>query len=347
MLQRVNAKDVAREVGVSASTVSYVLNNNQSVTISRETKDRVMAAVQRLGYVPNQAAKTLGSSRSMGNSKSYLIGLVIPQTEPGKKFMFSNPFYGEFLGIVEYIARQEGYHLLVSGVNVNQSYIEIAKNRSIDGIIILGMDPSDDIKEYKQSGIPAVLVDCYSNDHFFHSVRTDDRYGGYLATRYLIENGHRKIAFVSGDVNRFGVNNMRLLGYKDALKEADIPFDEKYIFADYVGYKYGIEAAHLIAASGLNITAAFASADIIAIGMIKGFQQLNLSVPDDISIIGFDDIYNSEISNPSLTTIRQNIEEKGNAAAKLIVSLAKNPSLPKREIIIPIEVVERESVRRI
>lgn len=344
----VRAKDVAREAGVTAATVSYVLNEKSSVTISEETQERVWKAVKKLGYVPNQAAKTLSSSRGAGLSKSNLIGIIIPQTEPGKRFMFSNPFYGEFLSALEYGARLEGYHLLVSGVNADQSYIEIAKNRSLDGIIILGMYPSDDIQDYKKSGIPAVMVDCYcDHDHYFHSVRTDDRYGGYVATEYLIKNGHRRIAFVSGEIKENGVNYMRYLGYKDALEEYGIPFDDKLSINGYISYEFGIEASERISKSDLGITAVFATADIIAVGMVKGFRKEGVRVPQDISIIGFDDVYDSIICDPSITTIRQNIEAKGAAVAELIVSAAQNLMYPKKEIIIPIEVIERESVRKL
>ncbi|MGF7144677.1 LacI family transcriptional regulator [Anaerotaenia torta] len=344
----VRAKDVAKEAGVTAATVSYVLNGKSSVTISAETQDRVWSAVKKLGYVPNQAAKTLSSSRSTGYSRSNLIGVVIPQTEPGKKFMFSNPFYGEFLSALEYGARLEGYHLLVSGVNLDQSYIEIAKNRSLDGIIILGMYPSDEIQEYKRSGIPSVMVDCYcDNDHYFHSVRTDDRYGGYLATEYLIKKGHRRIAFVSGEAKEAGVNHMRFLGYQDALEEYEIPSDERLVINGYIGYEFGIEAAERIVDSNNGITAVFATADIIAVGMVKGFRKRGVRIPQDISIIGFDDIYASVICDPSITTIRQNIEDKGTEVAKLIVAAAQNRKYPKKEIIIPIEIIERESVRKL
>ncbi len=344
----VRAKDVAKEAGVTAATVSYVLNGKSSVTISAETQDRVWSAVKKLGYVPNQAAKTLSSSRSTGYSRSNLIGVVIPQTEPGKKFMFSNPFYGEFLSALEYGARLEGYHLLVSGVNLDQSYIEIAKNRSLDGIIILGMYPSDEIQEYKRSGIPSVMVDCYcDNDHYFHSVRTDDRYGGYLATEYLIKKGHHRIAFVSGEAKEAGVNHMRFLGYQDALEEYGIPSDERLIINGYIGYEFGIEAAERIVDSNNGITAVFATADIIAVGMVKGFRKRGVRIPQDISIIGFDDIYASVICDPSITTIRQNIEDKGTEVAKLIVAAAQNRKYPKKEIIIPIEIIERESVRKL
>lgn len=347
MGKRVTIKDVAKEAGVSAATVSYVLNKTESVTISQVTIEKVIEAVQKLGYVPNQAAKTLGSARFVGKSKSNLIGLVIPQTESGEELLFDNPFYGDFLSAVEYAARMEGFHILVSGVNADQSYIEIAKNRSLDGIIVLGMYPSDDIKEYKQIGIPTVLVDCYGTDHFFHTVRTDDRYGGYLATRYLIEHGHHTIGFVSGEVKESGVNYMRLLGYKDALREAGIRFDQNLVIPGYVGYQFGIEAATKVVDKKCGITAVFATADILAVGMVKGFHKHNLNVPEDISIIGFDDIYQAEICDPGLTTIRQNIKDKGNEVTKIIVSATKNSNFSKKEIVIPLEIIERESVRAI
>ncbi len=348
MKDRVTAKDVAREAGVTAATVSYVLNGKSTVSISEETQERVWKAVKKLGYVPNQAAKTLSSSRGEGRSKSNLIGVVIPQTEDGKKFMFRNPFYGEFLSALEYGTRLEGYHLLISGVNADQKYIEIAKNRSLDGIVILGMYPSDEIQDYKKSGIPTVMVDCYcDHDHYFHSVRTDDCYGGYLATEYLIKNGHRRIAFVSGEIKEIGVSYMRYLGYKDALEEYGIPFDEKLIINGTINYEFGIEAANRIMKSNLDITAVFSTADIVAVGMVKGFRKEGVKIPEDISIIGFDDVYDSIICDPSITTVRQNIEMKGAAVAELIVSAAKNPKCPKKQIIIPIEIVERESVRRL
>lgn len=349
MKKQVSINDVAQEAGVSAATVSYVLNNSP-VNLRPETREKVLMAVKTLKYVPNQAAKTLGSSRVKGNGASKLIGVVIPQTEPGKYFMFSNPFYGDFLSMVEYEARKASFHILISGVNAEESYVSIAKNRSLDGVIIVGMYPSDDIAEYRKAKIPVVLVDCYCNeDHVFHSVRTDDRQGGYLATNHLIQNGHRRIAFISGQVKDSGVTQMRYLGYQDALREAGIPLDKSLLFDGTVDFQYGREAA--IRISGANagqkdpITAVFATSDIAAVGAIKGFEQSGLSVPGDVSIVGFDDVYYAELSN--LTTIRQNINEKGREAARILIAAAEDAKLSKRERIIPLELVERASVRRI
>ena len=168
-MKRVSIKDVAREAGVSTTTVSYVLNSTPTETISEETSKRVLAAVRKLGYVPNLNARSLSSSRSN------LIGVLIPQTDPGKEFMFSNPFYGELLSSIEYTARQNGYHLLLSGTNEDQNYLSIARNRGLDGIIIVGTYPGENLNALKKLGVPIVLVDSYVNDDSFHTLGIEDK----------------------------------------------------------------------------------------------------------------------------------------------------------------------------
>jgi len=345
-MAKVRMRDVALDAGVSTMTVSHVVNGKDS-QVSAETMARVQSSIRRLGYIRDEAAKTLGSTRVNGKRQSNLIGVLIPQTEEGKEFMFSNPFYGDFLSAVEFTARVNGYHLLISGTDVDQSYTEIAKARSLDGIIILGMLPSTDLVKYKSSQIPTVLVDCYNSDYFFHSVGINDRLGGYMATKYLLEKGHKRIAIVTGAVNEVGVNQMRLHGYKDAIREAGIEFNETLVLRGKVNHEFGLVAAEKIARSGLSITAVFATADIIALGMLKGFRKMGLLIPDDISVIGFDDIYMTQICDPALTTVKQDITEKGKAAAEIIIAAAKDSKLTRREITIPVSITERDSVRMI
>ena len=347
MSRRVSMRDVAKSAGVSSSTVSYVINQSKDQSISRETIQRVMDTVEQLGYVPNHAARTLGFAKSSRMNKSHMIGVVIPQTEPGKEFMFSNPFYGDFLSAVEYTARTRGYHLLISGTDVDQSYMDIAKTRSLDGIIILGIYPASDIQVYRDSTIPVVLVDCYQNDYYFHQVGTNDRYGSFLATKHLLDCGHRNIAFVSGSVAEQSVGHARLQGYKDALRDGGIGPEGHHLFIGDVSYQYGIQAAKSIVAAEKGITAAHATADIMALGLLKGFSSCGFSVPEDFSVVGFDDIYMSELCNPGLSTIHQNITQKGRQAAELIIGTAENPDLPKQDIVIPLSLVERGSVRSI
>ncbi len=351
MKKQVSIRDVAREAGVSAATVSYILNDTPNMSFTQETRDRVMAAVEKLNYVANQAAKTLGSSRVQGNAQSKLIGIVIPQTENKRKeshIMFGNPFYGTFLSAVELEIRKAGYHLILSGTNHGQSYFEVVKSRTLDGVIILGAFPAKDVEEYKRYKVPAVLVDCYgSDDAFFYSVRTDDRAGGYMATRYLIEKGHRNIAIVTGELKENGVNSERYQGYLDALKEAGIKPLKKNLYEGYVDYEYGTAVAKKIVKDQNPCTAVFATSDITAIGVMNGLREQGLSVPDDVSIIGFDDVEYASMCFPCLTTIRQNVSQKGKQAAQLMLAAASNHSLPREEQLIPMKLIERGTVKSI
>lgn len=340
-MKRVSIKDVAKEAGVSTTTISYVLNRKLDQNISRETTARVWDVVKRLGYVPNLSA------RSLISRKSNLIGVIIPQTEPGKEFMFSNPFYGEFLSSVEYTARQNSYHLLISGTEKDQGYMSIARNRDVDGIIIVGTYPSEFIEELKQIGVPVILVDAYLKEEPFPTIGIDDHLGGLLATRYLLEKGHRRIALISGVLMKDGVNEKRFLGYRDALAEAGIPFEESFVYSGSVGHEYGIQAAGEMQSRGNRETAAFVTADIMALGFIKGQRMLGRTVPGDISVVGFDDLYLATICDPSLTTVRQDIRLKGETAARLVIEANRKKEGKKQDILLPISLVERDSVRSI
>lgn len=337
-MTRVSIKDVAKEAGVSTTTVSYVLNQKASESISAETSERVWAAVRKLNYVPNLNA------RSLSSRKTNLIGVVIPQTEPGKEFMFANPFYGELLSSLEYTARQWGYHLLLSGPENDQSYINIARNRGVDGIVIVGSYPTKSLDELHQLSIPVVLIDTYVKDPVFHTIGIDDREGGRLATQYLLRHGHRKIAFVSGTVSGQGVNQKRYQGYLDALQAAGIVANEMWLYLRTIEFSSGIEAAAELLKRDEGITAAFATADLLGTGMVKGLHHLGKRVPDDFSIVGFDDVVLAQMCDPSLTTIHQDIAEKGRKAVEMIMTAVAGGA-GKQECILPIRLVERESVK--
>ena len=338
-MKRVSIKDVAREAGVSTTTVSYVLNQNPTQTISPETTERIWQAVRALNYVPNLNA------RSLTSQKTNLIGVVIPQTEPGKEFMFANPFYGELLSAIEYTARRNGYHLLLSGPEPDQSYINIARNRSVDGIIIVGSYPSKNLNELHELAVPVVLVDTYVKDEVFHTIGIDDRLGGQLATRYLLDKGHRRIAFVSGSVSEQGVIQKRFLGYMDALNEAGIAMDEKSLYLGTVSYDFALSVPEEMQRRGNRETAAFTTADILGMGLVKGLRRLGRRVPEDLSIVGFDDLDLARMSDPSLTTVHQDIAEKGRCAVQMILDAVEGRT-DKQESILPIRLVERESVAR-
>ena len=337
MAKRVTIKDVAREAGVSVTTTSYVLNENPKARISEETAERVREAAKRLHYVPRSSART------MINRESKLIGVIIPQTGSRNKLMFSNPFYGEFLSAVEHAIREQGYHLLLSGTGPHQDYSQVAQMRELDGIIILGTYPCDFLDEIKETGIPVVLVDAYVDDYYFHTVGNNDRYGGYIATKYLIEKGHQKIAFVSELLREKGVHEQRFQGYCDALKEANLPLKEEYFYTCDVAYDSCYKLAPELARRSNGETAAFVTADIMAMGLINGLTAMGWSIPDDLSVIGFDDVPLATMCLPNITTVHQDITAKGTIAAEVVIEAVKG--IAKRDIILPLHVVERDSVK--
>lgn len=338
-MARSTLKDVAELAGVSAATVSYVLSGKR--TISEETKARVLEAIEQLDYVPDLTARGL----SMRDSK--LIGVVVPQTEPGERLMFQNSFYSEVLGSIEYYARQKGYHILISATDANESYLTLAKQRNLDGIIVIGMYPDEFYHEMKKTQIPIVLIDSYCNDHYYHNIRIDDAYGSYLAARHLLEKGHRDIAFFAGQMKENGVMKKRLLGYQQALDEFHVEFKDEYVFEGQIDYQSGVELAGKLTKIAPGVTAIVAAADILAIGAVKGLYEAGKTVPGDYSVVGFDDLEISQYLTPGLTTVKQQISLKGQKAVDLLLKHIENPSLPKQEEILPLELVERGSVKKI
>ena len=336
---RATLKDVAQLAGVSSSTVSYVLNGKRS--ISESTRNRVMDAVKKLDYVPDLNARGL----SMRDSK--LIGVVVPQTEPGDRLMLQNPFYSEVLGSIEYYARQQGYHILISATDANASYLTLAKQRNLDGIIVIGMYPSEFYQQMKKTKIPIVLIDSYCNDYYYHNVRIDDAYGSYLATQYVLQCGHREIAFFVGQLQENGVMKKRLAGYQKALNEFSVPYRTEYVFEGQIDYKSGIQMAETMIGQKIPVTAVVAAADILAIGAMKGIYELGYKVPNDISVVGFDDLELSGYLTPGLTTIKQQISLKGQRAVELLLKHIAQPNLTKQEEILPLQLIERDSVRKL
>ncbi len=337
--KRATIRDVAKEANVSVATISYVLNGKES--ISEETQERVRSAIAKLNYVPDLSA------RGLSNKNSKLIGVVVPQTEPGSRLMLNNPFYSDIVGSIEYHARINGYHLLISGADADADYLKLAMERNLDGIVIIGMYADDFFNELKKSRIPIVLVDSYCDDHYFHSVQINDRYGAYIATSHLLKNGHKEVALISGVIKEGGVIRKRYEGYVDALKEFGLPVRKTHVFEGVVDFESGMALAERIMKSEVAFTAAFATADILAIGAMKRFHAADWKVPERISLVGFDDLNIARYMDTALTTIHQDIFKKGQCAVDMILNSIKDPDAGKQEVILPVSLVERDSVRRI
>lgn len=341
-LKKVTIRDVAKHAEVSIAAVSYVLNGKED-KVSAKTLQKIKKSIETLNYIPNYSARSLVSNTSK------LVGVMIPQTEERKQLLLENPYYSEIISGIELKLRECGYHLIISGTVDGESYLNLSLERNLDGVIIMGIYPEQLYEEFKQVKIPIVLVDSYIYDPYFKKIGINDEYGGYLATKHLIDHRHRNIALVTGTIKEDGVVEKRFLGYKRALQEANIFYNPNYVFEESVSYSHGLKSGETIANQYPEITAVFATADMVALGVINGIHQAGKRVPDDISVIGFDNISISKMFIPNLTTIDQYITQKGIKAAEMLVELIEetpetaNPI--EKEMILPIEVLERQTVK--
>ena len=258
-----------------------------------------------------------------------------------------NPFFGEFISGVESITRKEGYDILFTGVETDEQCRDWIQRRKLDGIIMLGMYPKSFFVEVKKLGIPIVLTDAYEDyAKEFHRVMLEDEIGSYQAVRYLLEKGHRKIAFVTGSIEHSPLNRKRYQGYQRALQEAGIEVNPQYFLEYPVSFQGGCQAAMEIMQTKCDVTAIFAIADIMAIGMLKAFRENRREVPQDYSIIGFDDIQFDEYVTPGLTTMHQDSAQKGKISAEIILEDIKQGCSKGKTVVLKPTLVERESVRQ-
>ena len=343
MKRKVTIRDVAKYAGVSVATVSNVINNINKA--SDETREMVLKSIKEIGYQPDFAA------RCLANGKSNLIGVMLPITEKGDEpylLLKDNPFFSEFISGIDFISCKRGYDFLIAGIESGQKCKEWIIKRNLDGIIMLGMLPRSFFDEMEELKLPVVLIDAYEEFATrFHRIMADDKNGGYISTKHLISLGHRYIAFVTGSIKYSGVNRERFEGYKKALQEAGIALDPGLVFENHVTFEGGYQAGKKIMETNSKITAVAAVADVVAFGLINVFRDHGKSVPDDYSVVGFDDIQLCQYVVPRLTTIRQNIFKKGVAAVEAIISDIELPSGTSETKILSVELVRRESTQKL
>ncbi len=335
----ITLRDIAREAGVSITTVSNVINEKKC-RVSKELVERIKEIIQRENYVPNLTARTLAknSSRIIG-----VINHLVPKLNGG---FLADPFHNAFISGIEDRVREKGYFVMVRTVEDAKGLQTIHRNWNLDGLILTGLFEDDFLEGVKSLNIPFALIDSYVDQPDVYNVGLEDMQGGYLATKYLLEHGHREIAFASPPVKPNGVIDQRLQGYQKALKEYDLSFNPNLVFQGEIAIPEGIKLGIRLGRRP-DITAVFANADILAAGIISGLQEIGLSVPKDKSIVGFDDNYLSMITSPRLTTIHQNAEEKGVIATEMVFAQIDKDESQIQNIILPVSLVERDSVRRL
>src|SRR4030065_1096814 len=331
----ITIKDVAKKAGVSIATVSFVTNNSKH--ISTETKNRVLKSIKALNYHPSKSARNLVSK------KTGFIGFILTDDH----FLRTEPFYTRiFLG-TEFVARSEGYYILLTSISPDFNEKDILPrfilNKSVDGIIIAGKIPHNLIERISSYKLPTVFVDYIPPTNSYPLVLIDNIQGGLLATNHLINLGHKNIAFISGDIDHPSFSD-RLNGYRQALEYAKIPIKNNLIFTNtnYHGRQAGFILAKKIFTGNKEVTAVFAGNDAMAIGVMHYLNKKGYKVPEDVSVIGFDDIEADLLLDPSLSTIRVPKIELGVEALKLLVNTLKNKkSLPKK-ILVPVELMIRK-----
>lgn len=335
----ITIKDIAKEAGVSPTTVSNVIHKKYE-HVSAETVKKIEKIIEEKGYVPNMLA------RSLVKRNSRIIGVINCLIPTARGSFIQDPFHTVFLGGVEKELSRRGYFIMLRTVNNKDELISLLKNWNLDGVIITGIFEDEFYETFLKTEIPVVLIDSYVDGDKFLKVGLEDFKGGYLATKYLIEKGHREILFVSPKIKPKGVLEERLKGYKKALEEFGIPFKEENVYEHGTRVEECIELGRTLS-KRKDFTAIFVTADIMAAGIMSGLIEMGVKIPDEVSIVGFDDLDISLITSPRLTTIHQDVEKKGIIAAKMLVDYLEGKPVKERTVILPVRIVERESVKYI
>ena len=331
----ITLKDIARKVGVHPSTVSRVLNSkNQSLRIPESTRKRIIQAAKEMNYQPNEMA------RGLRLKKTHTIGLVVPD--------ISNPFFSYIAKSIELEADKKGYSVIICNSDENQdkeiNSIELLRKRRCDGIIIAPVqDTSQHFKALKKEKYPFVFVDRQFEDFEANTVVTDNYRDAYRAVDYLIQLKHRKIGFISGRRGIYTIRG-RLAGYKAALNAYSIPFIEEYRSGEGFSAESGYEATRQILSLAERPSALLVSGNLITIGALQAIHEMKLSIPADMSVIGFCDSPGVAVYQPPLTTIAHPLSQIGKEAFSLLVDTiqSKNRDAYKK-IVLSTQFVIRNS----
>ena len=327
----VTIRDIAEKAGVSINTVSRALNNKPD--ISEETRRKILKIAQELGYVKNATASSLRSKQTN------IVGVIIADS--------ANPFYAEVLKGIEAASRKYGYQIML--MNTERIYeneekaIEVLLQRRVDGLLITPVqDKSDDIRALIERKVPFVIVGRHFEELEVDEIHSDEVKGGYLATRHLIERGRKNIIMISGYLFKSAAY-MRLEGYRKALKEYGIPFSEKMIIETDIDIESGYRAMREAIEKGLEFDAVFCYNDLLAFGVIKALKECGYRIPEDVAVVGYDDIVYSSFVCPSLTTVRIKKFEMGYEAFRMLLQRLKGRRKRRKRVILDVELVVRES----
>ena len=328
-------KDVAKHAGVAVSTVSLVVNNKANVANS--TRKKIQHAIEDLKYHPRRSARGLVMRKS-GN-----IGFILTDDH----FSVAEPFYTKiFLG-TEFEARKYDYYILLTTLerrNTKNSVPRFLLERNVDGVIFAGSVPTKIIDYVKNTSLPFIFVDYLPNNGRYSSILIDNINGAFQATDHLIKSGHKRIVFIGGGMDHPSLKH-RYEGYKNALAAAQIPISEELVYCNeaYPGILEGYKTAQNLIKDGSEFTALFAANDALALGAVRCFREHRLRIPEDVAIIGFDDVAIANTAHPTLTTMHVPKEEMGAIALRRIVEMIDKKDISVSKTVVPVKLVLRES----
>lgn len=332
----VRLKDIAQEAGVSMMTVSRVMNGNKK-EVSPKTAERILEIAARMGYVPNSSA------RSLASRSSRLIAAVLTDYGDARNPLCDS-YNGCFFGEIARLVQREGYDLMIHYVKDYKDISYSLKTWNVAGAVFLGMF-DDNIREIQENNsIPLIFTDSYSSVRRIINVGIDDYEGGRLAAEHFLENGHTNLAFIGPKALGNGLIMHRLQGFCSCLRDAGVSLPQEHILPSG-----GEELTPLLEklTSGPNpVTGIFTTSDTCALDLYYSVSCLGLRVPEDLSIIGFDDLPHSSRSLPPLTTVRQDIFRKAEVACELLMKHIREPESPAENIVLDVSLVVRGSVKK-
>ena len=334
--RQAKSQDVAKLAGVSRTTVSFVLNEVPGVKISAETRQRVLQAARELNYYPTAAA------RSLASGKTRRIGLILGQ---GKDRLAADAFLPTFLQGITASVNRRSYLLVVQlseAVSTHEAYSRLIREQQVDGLILSGPRSDNQIlDELAEDEFPLILHGRLEG-RGFPWVDVDNKAGGYLATNHLIGLGHRRIGFISNAPLSYAGADERFAGYRAALGEHDIPLDQDLVQTAAFVPQSGRTAMGALLSLPDRPTAVFAASDVVAIGAMGAAQDAGLRIPEDMAIVGFDDIFLAAHICPPLTTVRVPAYGLGWTAADVLITLIEGEE-DVSSVTLETELVVRES----
>ena len=323
--------DVARESGVSYATVSRVLNGD--VHVKPKTRERVQQAMGRLGYVVNRQARCLAGGRS------HVIGVLVHDLGTG--------YIGEIMRGIDDELDLAHYDMMLHTTHRREakesSYVATLTQGMADGLlIVLPRNPATFMQTLRQRNFPYVLIDHQGTNEQDHAVGATNWQGAYNATEYLIKLGHQQIGFITGSMD-LGCARDRLAGYQAALRAHHLPFDSKLVYEGNFAQPDGYAGANQLLENPVRPTAIFASNDVMAMSAMEAVREHGLRVPEEVSVLGFDDIPQADHVHPALTTVRQPLEKMGRVATQMLLDLLNDPQKDVSRVELPTELIVRDS----